>query len=976
MEYSVIPHDKLLGIKNQTQEAVEIINQGIEWSNNFLKAEQKTEVKYEIKKYRRTLKKIREVVTENPSLALFGASQVGKSYMANNLLFDEDNKLMIFNYLGKEGFNDSTRPIERDLIDFIKYINPEGNQNEATGAITRFSSSVEIDAKKLPIKVKIFSIKDVISVLCDTYYYDYQDSKPAAKLDELKMFCETLTTHTHKNTKQKYISDDDIYEIQEYLDKYFIDKPLVINLKDTNYWDILADNIENIEIDKLINVFGILWNNHQEINSIFVESINFLKSLNFSKNVRVDFDALLREYNMSIIDVGTLNKFFENDQKINVQLENDQKVSVSAGKFAFLTCEVTLTVSSKSIDNRPFIKTLDIIDFPGARSRPEITNFSQKSLLEMLTRGKISYLFNNYSSNYKTNILATCMRTAQTNVTSVPRLINQWIMDNLGETIEERTQNVTFNPPPLFVIFTWWNTQLLFIPESDTPDPTDRIKKLFETRYKEEIQGSFDWNKKWVLRNNSPQKFDNFYLLRDFVRSKETFNQTRDLESGQFLSEKEENPFVDNSKEKFYQNYKKEFIRYNKENNSFFSNPEEAFEEASVPNKDGSLYIIKKLLPITSNTASVPIYLNVLNNTIEKAKKELSKHYHNDNADENLRKASRDGSDLQFKMDIVFGDEVYLFGKFVETLMITEGEVFALYHDLLQSDLLVKKKNIKAYILIRANNPGFVSEDSAEGYKKNVEVLMKNYHRESIEETEKYFLEEEIDLKELFYGDLHNLQNNSSILAQELQTYWFDVKLNVANFDLFIQKGFQKSTLEKLFDNLKVNFTKNKVVKIIANDIKAFTDVIKLINEAEELVAHVSAGRINEFVNSIGWSYYSDTEKNKIRETNSQYNLNLRIPEEVTIFRSMKKNSENEGEMSVEKILDYLEEHLNEDLSKININSEALQNMPMIKNYQQWITFLRISFIANCDIPTYDPEANRQLGVILDKIKEYNFTIN
>ena len=50
-------------------------------------------------------------------------------------------------------------------------------------------------------------------------------------------------------------------------------------------------------------------------------------------------------------------------------------------------------------------------------------------------------------------------------------------------------------------------------------------------------------------------------------------------------------------------------------------------------------------------------------------------------------------------------------------------------------------------------------------------------------------------------------------------------------------------------------------------------------------------------------------------------------------------------------------------------------DVPMIKNYERWCELMKISLVANCNIPTYDIEANQQLGLILDKIKEYNFSL-
>lgn len=958
---NTIPQDKLTHIANQTGNLVDTVNDGIVWANTFLENENKVETKYDVKKYRRTLKKIKAVVDQKPVLALFGASQVGKSYMANNLLYDENNKLEVFNH------------VDNITIDFIKEINPEGNQNEATGAITRFTSDIETDTSKYPVQVKIFSVKDIICILCDTYFYDYQDNKEIPKVANLQELTQEASKYTNRETNQSFFDDDDIFEIQEYLAKYFFDKALVIGLNDTDFWNTLADQIHHIEPSNWVNVMGVLWNNHPEINDIFRTAINSLSTLAFNTNVRVGFDALKRSDKKAIIDVATLNKFFEDSNSIAVQMPDKQIKNIAAGKLAFLTCEVVLSISEKSVQNRPFINQIDIIDFPGARTRPEIQDFSQKSLLEMLLRGKVSYLFNHYSANYKSNILSVCMRTAQTNVTSVPRLINQWIEDNLGHSPKERAKNITSTPSPLFVIFTWWNTQLLFIPESDSPDPTDRIEKLFETRYKEEIQGGYKWHQEWVEENGAIKKFSNFYLLRDFVRSKEIFKQHRNDE-GIFVNEQEETPFPEKAKEKFYDDYKNKFVEYHNSKNLFFENPETAFLEASKPNQDGSEYIIKNLIPVSSNKVSVPIYLNVLNDAVAKLNNELGKHYHSSDSEERLRKSARDATSIQLKMDIVFGLEAYYFGSFIEHLTLTESEIVTFYHDLLVNRIMVEKKDTSAYVLLRISNKGLNPDKD---FDKNLTILMNNYHFGSLEETKKHFEEgENIDLKELFYGGTSNLKENSTVLAEAAREYWFETKLNPDNFQVFIDKGLEKEMLVKLFDNLKVSYDKKvKMTNRVASQIRHFVDVEKKIDKAEDMVAHITAGLINEFVTSFGWSFYSDDEKRKLKEAEKNSNLRLSIPNDAELFHSLERINEPHNErMSVEYLLDYMND-LASNLNKIPIDEKAIEHVPMIKNYKRWSELMKISFIANNDIPTYNIEANKKLGVILEKIKEYNFKL-
>ena len=951
----MIPKEKLTRIENTASEVVEVINESTRWINNFLRDEERSDCNYDLKKCRRQINKIKAVVTQKPVIALFGASQVGKSYMANNLLYNSENKLEVFNHQ------------DASTIDFIKYINPQGDGNEATGAVTRFTSDVETDINRYPVKLKIFNPKDVICIICDTYYNDFKEQdNPLPKRSQIIDFISGIQ-RMKSSVKHQYLTDDDVYSIKEYLEKYFSDKAFIIELEETGFWDSLADNIQYISSSNWVNIFSFLWNNHEELNQVFDACIIFLGTYDFPKFFYVKFDTLLRDSVNPVIDVRGFIAFFDNLHSFEVQVENGQIYKADSSKLCFLTSEIVLSVSEGSVINRPFIKEVDIIDFPGARSRDELMVLTPENLFKMMVRGKVAYLFNSYSTDFKTNILAVCMRTEQSNVTTVPGLINRWIQENLGKTPEQRGLNLLTDHTPLFIIFTWWNKQLQYLEATDDPDPKDKIKKLFETRYSEEIiKAPFNWHDEWKIINNTTSRFDNFYLLRDFKRSDNIFKRVNGAED-------ESNPYLTGAIEEYNKNYREKFLEYHNSNKKFFRNPSLNFNEASIPNKDGSELIIKNLMPLSSNKVFVPIYINHLNGALTEARSKLKKHYHSDKADEQIKKAAKEGSDLQLKMDIVFGMDAYYFGSFIEHLTISESEVLKFYHDLLQSEKLVKKKDTNTYILLRLMNPGIKAELS---YEENLEVLRLNYNKDSAEETEKHFKEsEKIDLNELFYGDMYNLQNNSIILAEEARDYWYKTKLNLENFSFFTGMGFDKTLLTRLFETMQTSFEKHHLTKAIAEEIRNYVDVQKRIEKAEDMIAHITAGIINEFVNSVGWTYYPETEKEKFAETNRVNSLNLKLPNEQETFNAIERISgDDPTQMSLEKLIDYMD-NLNENLSRRPIDKEVISYVPMVKNYQRWSELMKVAFISNCDIPTYNIEANNKLAKILDKIEGYNFSI-
>ena len=158
---------------SQSNLLLSAINSSINWAENSLKDSEKISVTSALKSHRRAVRKTSIALEGKPVLALFGASQVGKSYMANNLLYNNDNLLLIHDH------------INGNEIDFIKSINPEGKGNEATSTVTRFTSEEVVDKSKKPVKIKLFGLKDIVLVLADSYFSDYIDQIDRYNTDQI-----------------------------------------------------------------------------------------------------------------------------------------------------------------------------------------------------------------------------------------------------------------------------------------------------------------------------------------------------------------------------------------------------------------------------------------------------------------------------------------------------------------------------------------------------------------------------------------------------------------------------------------------------------------------------------------------------------------------------------------------------------------------------------------------------------------------
>lgn len=950
-----INKDKLHKIADDTISLINEVNNGVGWADRFLTDEPQEEVSYALKAYRRKLKKVKHAITQQPVIALFGASQVGKSYLVKNVLNDEANNFKIPDHH------------EGKYYDFIADINPDGGGKESTSVVTRFTyiSDAEKSIMPKPVKIKLLSAKAIITLLIDSYFSDIKKRKTDITVEHVEQMLEQLPGLAGSST-QNVLDEDDIYDIDDYVTELFYESNLrsrVQVYKDASYWHKVAAAIDKIPYNNWSKVFQILWGGQEKFTNLFNLLISGLANVDFSPEIYAGFDAVLRE-NGTILDVQRLKQLMTNQgDLLDVVNIHNKSHRIARNTLCALTHEVVIGISDSSRDHHDFIENIDILDFPGARSRlklDESDDFSDEEISEMLLRGKVAYLFNSYSFNYEISNLFVCTRSQQTDVREVPELVNKWIEYNIGSTKEERTEVLkNADKPPLFVIFTWWNMQLKFDKDNDTSDGKQvdenkleaKWKHRFESLIKEEVFGSFKWHQEWTNHSN----FRNYYLLRDFKFTDDLFKgyEESDRETG--LAE---------GRRDYYDKLKNSFVSSPLVKN-FFKDPEDVWANTSDVGKDGSQYIIDNMKKIANNVSKTERYLKIINDAKAKVEAKLNEHYHSDDADNQIKDAARTGSEIHARMNKVFGIDAYNFGSFIERLTISENEVLRFYHDLLKENILVEKESTNEYILYRASSPRLRTEYS---FDENLKILMEDYNRASLDETKEYFEDTlDLDLTELFYGELHNLKNRSLVLAENARDYWFDKKLNISNFDFFVEMGFEKVLLTKLFENLKTNFNKLKLVNTIAEQIRHYVDRYNNVDKAEGMIAHMTAGIINEFVNSVGWKYFPKGEKNKIKETNKENNLQLIFPEEHQIFKAPE-------EEKIQQLFDLMS-HLNENLNRIPVDLQTIKDVPMIKNYQRWRELMKISFVANCDIPTYNVEANKVLGEIIDKVRVFHFEL-
>jgi len=449
-----ISNEILVNIADQSTSLISQVNGAITWVEQYLKAEDKRSTQYELKKIRRELKKIRYSITQKPTAALYGESQVGKSYLIKNLLSIPGEELNIYDV------SSGNTP-----YDFLEDINPKGDQTEATSVVTRFTINKHYINDRYPITIKLLTPKDIVLFLCDSYFSDITDHTYSPRPDDIQNKITALEQEfSLSGQEQPFLEEDDIFEIKEYLNENF--RIHVEKFNDADFWATAAGFINRVAPKDWFQVFQLIWGENTVFNEIFNKLIRELEALQFSSVIYAEFKAVLRKHG-TILHVARLQEIVEDSghgdasdflPEVNIMYQhggNQVERMINKSILCALCGELVLQLSNNLTKDKEFLKNSDLLDFPGARSRLEYKEavISRDLIARMVLRGKVSYIFNKYSSDRLISNLLFCNRDAKIEVTYIPKLLNRWIEQYIGHAPEVREDSLKHTPvPPIFVI--------------------------------------------------------------------------------------------------------------------------------------------------------------------------------------------------------------------------------------------------------------------------------------------------------------------------------------------------------------------------------------------------------------------------------------------------------------------------------------------------------------------------------------------
>jgi hypothetical protein len=670
-------------VGDEAKQLIESAEKAIRWVDAHGEEVAKAGLKNSLKSTRRNLKKVVSAASKRPAVAIFGQSQVGKSYLVQNLTKPARDTYLQIYIAGKS-----------EPTNFLTDMNPVGGK-ESTGTVTRFTLDKGNGTAEHPIKVELFEQLDVAAILANAYLSDLKDIQYERAAEDTETIKGRFVELTSTNGSDQGLTEDDAYLFTDYILTNFKGSTLIHDLKDAGYFSEFKQHICKIPFADRVKVLELLWNKNEFFSTLFTLLCEGISTLKFSKEVHVDERAVAPN-DTTILDVARVNEMYDtaiNSPEVGAKLEDGSSVRVSRSVFSALTKEVELTIANsfEGDNDRLFIELCDVLDFPGSKSRekvPEVVfnanNPEQK--MQLFIRGKVSYLFDTYTDSQGVSSLLYCMDDTPPEEKEAPARLKKWVNKYVGVSPSDRKLRVqelskilaaegvaADHVSPLMVVLTKFNVEL------DKVVPGKELDMEFHnTKWYARLQENFikfmhlSVEDRWINNWDGEEKAFKFvFPMRDPLYSQTTFAgfdqhkreteirpervETVDVMGRSFLGSKQVHKLI--------------------------PEPEKVWSELTTPNGSGISHLCKYLAPATH-----PVVTRVrLQAELKKGRKDLintlKPHLISGDLNEDLKKAELDANLCWTALMGLSIRSDSLLSLILKSMVVTDVEIWKLMYD-------------------------------------------------------------------------------------------------------------------------------------------------------------------------------------------------------------------------------------------------------------------------------------------------------
>ena len=934
-------------MKSKIDNAIAVINAARAWEVN-VDENKRYSWRKKLIHTQRQLVDIRYALEENRSIAAFGESQMGKSYLVSAILSEPGVPFCVSG--GEKRYN------------FIDEINPSAPNSsvEATGVVTRFTASPQ-QTDKIPegwLKVKMLTVADIVLVLAESYYN--QVVRRSRNIGDLMSNIEKKITECHIGINTSpLITEIDIANIEDYLRNTQTVGVNCDHIFSTNLFQFLLQNIGNISNEDTLSLLKLIWNNNEDFNRLFDNLVSTYREIGFRNVTYVDFRAVLRKHG-SLLDVARLDEMYSEPEAVSTQYEPTASVKLSPDGtvhslpksfFSALIAELCFVVDKQNNSTgRSFMENLDILDFPGLRpkqSKNEDELCIGKNLATVFRRGKVTYLFNKYSRTKRISSLLFCHNNNQSTECTMGPVLSDWVNTNVGRSAIDREKFMEKTiASPLLVISTWFNRDLDYNNETRDADLGERWNRRFKIVLSKEVLQSIDkpdhWFNSWV---SSGMPFKSIFMLRDFKFSRAIFKgynpdtnqqETDAIENDRFPD------YLERLKESFTGN---DFVR------AHFDNPSEHWDLSATPACDGTKTIISHLNKLAPKVqeACMQKYGDDYMILVEDLKTLLNGEYHDDDPAEQTKKAKKEVGRIILSIDRNCGNDPYYWCRLMESMMIPERIVReTVFSQIAGNEVSKPLSKPESEIFMAAGLDTDLKES------ENLTRLCNYLGADDRKECEEILkdIDPDIDISKLLE---HNRMVDSAAeqLLTKIEQLWQTDFLSVK-----VAGGKDSPEVNTIVAKLVTLYNELNVHKVLVEEIQHLMDTIKKEKQVG-IVASWLTMSLNKFVGEFGFSFINDDILRSVAKKNDEFNLCIDI-------EMLDSAVQAEG-VELLRQMDTVQHSLEQEGFTTKVREQQKQ-LPQYRSRWQWQNRMRAAFAIVSGLRDYNIEANNEIKRIIDSI--------
>jgi hypothetical protein len=597
-----------------------------------------------------------KIASESPvTIAVYGASQAGKSFLVAHLAAPP------LEGPSANGNSAMVLPHARNgAVSFLE-INPTGGR-ESTGLVTRFTSrNIRADGD-FPILIRLLTVLDLVKILSSCYFIDLEQSEEAA-LDGKDIETLLAGLSPTNSISSTGLIGDDVYELKDYFRQFKHLRNNTSILDAAQYWERLAEHVGHLSCGELTTILEPLWGKVPGFSAIFRRLYESLHKIGFSEEIFCGMDALLPRVDaqnpdraLTIIDVDTLKRLL-NDEHEPLQVKSGSStIILDRAVITALAAELVLNIAGAK---QEFLEKTDLLDFPGARSR----GGTRRSKLEepgevesIYLRGKVAHLFDRYRDEYDLTSMILCVGPSTQEVTTLPKLINEWVEATHGETPTQRQKADT----ALFLVLTQFDRQ--FIRQAgEQMSMGDRWINRLNATIGGFLARDGNWAREW--HPNAP--FNNIFWYRNpFVDQKHLFDYvtsgSTSIESG---LRRDAATYVEEMKSHYVAT---ELVK------KHFFDPQKAWDAVFKLNDGGISYLSEAITRISKKNVKIGQIENRARLMAEHIKVDLSQYFFD--TDPTIQLKTRQRKAEQFLSEIENSFSMGQFSRLIAEIQVREDE--------------------------------------------------------------------------------------------------------------------------------------------------------------------------------------------------------------------------------------------------------------------------------------------------------------